>query len=84
MFPAGLQEKSRRKSSDGQGCLLEMKPSQLLEELMKGDKDSVGGTESSLGRAGARWGLHGLFRSDLVPGASASRCPGIMEGGLAS
>lgn len=61
---------------------------------MKDDKGQVEGTESSLCMAGAKWwggGVggalllsHVAIRSELVPVALVSWCPGITEGGLAS
>lgn len=63
---------------------------------MKDDKGQVEGTESSLCMAGAKWwwwwwGVggalllsHMAIRSELVPVALVSWCPGITEGGLAS
>lgn len=50
-----------------------------LGEWTKGDMDRAGGTESSLCRAGARWGLlprHVPLRSEAFPAALVSRCPG--------
>lgn len=46
---------------------------------MKCDMDRGGGTESSLRRAGARWGLlprHVPLRSEPLPAALVSRFPG--------